>query len=259
MQKYLDPIWGYQLEYPDDWVCETTSDITGFARRAEALLPDYSGAQAGNVLFRAEFNHRATDIDPLWNQYLTKMSIMVGAKKVGSAPLALGGGKGHEAEILLPQQVRQRLWVGILSYGLTILHLAVRHPLDERADFEPPATKIVTSLRFLSHVPDLDATDEGLPLPPGYTVAAPESLLSDIDDPSDWRAFSGQASIASLQAFYLRELPHYGWTVGEMTPFPGGEMTFAHLTVQRNGRKAVLGLLPFGEEPVAGNIVLKWQ
>lgn len=258
MNNFIDPLWGYQLDYPDNWVCQRNDDIEAFAASQEALDSEYTGPQAGYLLVRGEFNHTAEKIDPLWDNHITKISMMVGAKNLGSAPLAIGGGNGYEAEIVLPKTRNKRLWTGILSYGLTVLHLMVEHPLDQRDWFEPLATKTIASLRFLDSTPNLATTEGNIPLPPDYESASPTDFLTDIEDQQNWLAFSGEASIDSLQVFYSRELPRYGWEISEFTSYPNQtDINFARLHLTRGKETAVLGILPNVRGQNTSAIVIK--
>jgi hypothetical protein len=234
--------------------------MEAFAAIQAALDSEYAGDKAGHLLVRGEFNHTGESIDPLWNTHISKVSLMVGAKNLGSAPLVLGGGTGYEAEIVLPKSKNQRMWTGIFSYGLTILHLMAAHPLEQRDWFEPLATGIVTSLRFLRAVPGLLTTEVGIPLPSGYTAKDPVEILQDIDDPQSWQAWSGGASVNALQAFYVRELPNYDWEIEEFTPYPSqSRIYFARLRVRREGQSLVVGLLPEGKGENESSIVIKLE
>jgi hypothetical protein len=258
MATFSDPLWGYLLTYPDDWVHHTSGDIEAFAATESALNTEYAGPQAGILLTRCEFNHTGENIDPLWNSHITKLSLMLGAKDVGSVHLAMGGGRGYEAEIVLPKKQNQRLWTGILSYGLTILHLMAAHPLDHRDWFQPLATQIVTSLRFLSKMTKLETTVAGIPLPPDYISTDPTTLLRDITGQLGWQAFKGHASPGALQAFYLRELPPLGWEITEYVPYPGkSNLNFARFKLHKENQTATLAILPSEGKESHGNIVIK--
>jgi hypothetical protein len=258
MPTFSHPLWGYLLTYPDDWVHQTSGDIEAFAATESGLNTEYAGPQAGHLLTRCEFNHTGENIDPLWNDHLSKLSLMLGAKNVGSSPLAMGGGSGYEAEIVLPKKRNQRLWTGILSHGLTILHLMVAHPLDNRDWFEPLGSKIIASLRFLLKTSPLAVTTPGIPLPPNYSATDPTALLSDIADQQGWQAFKGNASPGALQAFYLRELQHCGWEIAEYVPYPSQtNLNFARFQLHQKTQTATLAILPSDEKGDRGNIVIK--
>ena len=104
MAIFNNTLWGYRLTHPDNWVHKTFGDIEAYAAIMEAHSTEYTGPNAGHLALRCEFNHTGKSIDPLWNQYLAKLSIMMSAKKVGSAPLHLRGGIGFEAEVVLPKK-----------------------------------------------------------------------------------------------------------------------------------------------------------
>ncbi|MBN2043716.1 MAG: hypothetical protein JW757_01750 [Anaerolineales bacterium] len=259
MNTFFDPLWGYKLTYPDSWVSQRNGEIQAFAAHLEALNREYIGFQAGYLLVRGEFNHTGESIDPLWEAHITKISLMVGAKNVGAAPLKIGSGSGYEAEIVMPKTKRQRLWTGILSYGLTILHLMVEHPLDQRDWFEPLATSIIKDLHFIQHVPDLTTAEGNIPLPPGFEPADPCAILTDVNASEEWLAFSGQASVDSLQAFYIRELPSYDWEISEFIPYPNQTtIPFARLNLNREGQTTVLGILPEAKGQQTSAIVIRY-
>jgi hypothetical protein len=144
---------------------------------------------------------------------------MLGAKQVGSAPWKLGDAVGGEAEIVLPKKDNGRLWTGILMRDFRVLHFMVTHPKEIRAQFEPVTTKIISSLRFPNQFLGIKTSREGIPLPPGYEAVDPKSILTDISNPENWRAYSGKAGIGALQAFYF-EVPIHNWEMEEYVPFP---------------------------------------
>jgi hypothetical protein len=258
MAIFSHPLWGYECTYPNDWIHQTSGDIEAFAALKDALNTEYAGPQAGHVAVRCEFNHTGESIDPLWNEYISKLSIMLGAKQIGSAPLSMGGGKGYEAEIIMPKKNNKRLWTGILSYGLTIMHLMATHPLDLREWFEPLATRIVTSLRFISHVSDLPTTNDEIPLPPNYNTTDPTTILQDIKKEQNWLAYTGNATVAALQAFYVRELPKFNWEIDEFTPYPNQDkLRFARLIAKKEARTASLGIIPKAGEEINSTVVIK--
>jgi hypothetical protein len=258
MNIYQQSLWGYQLELPAGWVHETIQDTEGFAASAEALTPNYEGENAGHLLIRGEWNGTRQPIEPLWNQHITRLSVMLGAKKLGAAPWQMSGGRGFEAEILLPKKANQRLWIGILAYEVILLHFMVSHPKEERQRFEPLVTQAIRSLRFLERTDPIPLDEAGIPLPGGYTPADPTAYLTDVAASPHWQAYDGQASIGALQAFYHRELPVYGWEIDEFTPFPNQTgLTFARLHITRGAQKAALGLLPLSEAGKNSAIVIK--
>ena len=264
MPKFQDKLWGYELTYPENWVQQTIQDTEVFAEHAEALKPDYRGALAGQILVRLELNPFRQAIEPIWSQHIARYAGLLGAKNVGSAPWQMSGASGLEAEIVLPKKENQRFWTGVLQHQFIILKFVVVHPLEERAHFEPLATQIIASLRLVKQADNLAVTPDVLPLPPGYAPADPQSLISDIQDPANWRAYSGSTSVAALQAFYLREAPNHGWAVLAYEPFPAKtELGFARLELGQGLRTAMLGILPMGDAPVnsssPGSLAVKFS
>jgi hypothetical protein len=169
----------------------------------------------------------------------------------------MGGAAGFEAEILLPKKTQRRLWAGILAHGVKLLHFMVAHPIEERAAFEPLATQILSSLRFLDRAPQLPQNELGLPLPPGYTQTDPAQLVEDISQPQAWQAYRGAGQVSALQAFYLREAPIYGWDIQEYVPYPGGaKLGFARMRLEKETAILVLGILPASEEG-HGDLIIK--
>lgn len=248
MAEYQNIFWGYELTYPDDWTHQSIGGAEGFAAGREALEPGYEGPHSGHLLVSAEWNAEGRQIEPIWKRHLGMVAGMIGAKKVGSAPWQMGGGLGFEAEIMLPKRDQMRLWAGILAYKLTVLKFVVQHPLEDRAWFEPAATDILKSLRFVHRIQGLETSASGLPLPPGYSQVDPREVIPDIAHPEDWRAYQGSAPVDGLQAFYVREAPVYGWELAEYVPFPADSgLGFARLTLRREGQEVVLGILPYSE------------
>lgn len=262
MTIFQHVLWGYQLTYPDDWTHRTLGDVEGFAAFPEALEGDYHGEKDGHLLVRAEWNGLMQDLEPLWNRHIGLTAGMLGAKKVGAAPWRMGGAVGMEAEIGLPKNSNQRLWVGILGRGPVALHFMVSHRLEERAWFEPLVTQLISSLRFVENEAELQHDANGLPLPPGYTSVAPTDIIQDIADSKLWRAYRGQSAIGALQAFYLREAQKHGWEIESFEPFPGPtDLGFARFQVRNGGISIILGLMPYGNEHVnsatPANLVIK--
>jgi hypothetical protein len=249
MSLFQHPLWGYQLAYPDDWVHLSIGDAEGFAAHLQALESGYEGPKPGQLLVSAEWNCARRPIGPLWSQHIGLMAGMLGAKQIGSAPWRMGGAVGVEAEIVLSKKENRRLWAGILEKDFTVLKFMVTHPSQDRAWFEPAATRILSSLSFAGRVEGTAISPEDLPLPPGYTPSDPSLILADIANPESWRAYDGKSQAGALQAFFLREAPNYGWQIIEYVPFPSdSDLGFARLDMQNDTQRAVLGILPF-EEP----------
>jgi hypothetical protein len=259
MKSFQQTFWGYELEIPDDWVHRPLEDADGFAATSEALELGYEGSNLGHILVRGEWNWQRQPIEPIWKQHMTRLSIMLGAKKVGSAPWTMGGGLGLEAVIQLPKKVDNRLWTGILAFRDIVLHFMVTHKKDERQWFEPLATQVLSSLRFINKADHLDLNENGLPLPPGYTPTDPKSILADLSDLEPWQAFEGNASPGALQAFYTREAPAHGWKLQEYVPYPepSSGLGFARYKFHKSGKTYTLGIFPFGEKNPVGKVVIK--
>jgi hypothetical protein len=169
MMIFQHTLWGYELTYPKGWRHQHVQDSDAFVMTEEALDLSYSGLDAGQLLVRGEWNWRRQPIEPLWNQHIGKLAGMMGAKDIGSAPWRLGDAVGIEAEISLPKKDNMRLWTGILMQDFLVLHFMVAHPKEVRKQFEPAATKIITSLRFPSRILGIEASAENVPLPPDYS------------------------------------------------------------------------------------------
>ncbi len=261
MALFRNPLWGYELNYPDVWAQKSRLGLDGFAPKAESL--DQAGDvndQAAHILVRGEFNGKGENIMPLWNQHITKTSIILGAKNIGSSPFSMGGANGFEAEIQLPQKSNRRLWIGILAQKTLILHLLVSHPRDERDAVEPLATQTIASLKFLDGVKSLETDADGLPVPPQYAAVPPQTLVPDAADEKLWRAYEGSADLGALQHFYYRELPNFGWEISEFIPFPNQvNVGFARLRIHKDDLTATLGILPFGEKNPTGKVVVKYE
>lgn len=261
MGVFQQVLWGYQLSYPEDWAHRTSGQVEGFAAKQAALNPDYTGPEAGQVLVSASWNPTRQPVEPLWNQHVAKLAAWLGSRQVGSAVWQLGTARGVEAEIQLPKKDERRLWTGILENGFLVLYFVVLHLKEERLSFEPLATQVISSLRFLRGVEGVTAGEEGLPLPPGYAQIAPEQILEDIADPAQWRAYQGNSPIDALQAFYTREAPHFGWRMLEYAPFPSpNSLGFARFIFEKEGRQVTLGVLPYaGEEKgsLLGRLAIK--
>ncbi|MFL7871191.1 MAG: hypothetical protein AB8I58_20345 [Anaerolineales bacterium] len=261
MAIFQNPLWGFELTYPDEWVQQTKGDVDGFAENAEAF--DHTDAEdepAAHLLVRGEWNGRREPIAPLWDQHITKLSVMLGAKQVGSSPFSMGGANGFEAEILLPKRKNRRLWAGILAHDTTILHFMVSHPKEERVSFEPQATQIISSVRFLKKVNGVSVNEENLPLPPNYHSEDPVKFLPDINPDESWKAYAGTSDLGALQAYYYRELPNFGWEISEFIPYPNQvNVSFARIRIHKNDLTATLGLLPTTGKKPFGHVVIKYE
>ena len=255
MKVFQHILWGYELTYPDHWTHQAVQDADTFMPHVPStnvqethvsLDADSDGLAAGQLVVRGEWNWERKQIEPLWNRHIGLLAGMVGAKQVGSAPWKLGDAVGLEAEIVLPKKDNQRLWTGILMRDFRVLHFMVTHPKEARQSFEPEATKVILSLRFPNRILGIKTNREGIPLPPGYEPVDPKSILADVSDPTNWRAYSGKAGIGALQAFYLREVPIHNWEMDEYVPFPGAsELGFARLQLRRSNLKITLGMMPY--------------
>ena len=264
MNIFQDVLWGYELAYPEEWDHRTIQDVEVFAARTEALEGDYAGPQFGQMLVKAEWNCARRPIRPLWSRHIGMLSGMLSARRVGSAPWQMAGAAGLEAEVVLPKQDNRRLWTGILSHDFLVLHFMVTHYKEDRNWFEPLATQIISSLRFLQHVDGTILDEKNIPLPPSCTSIPPNSIIPDILDPQNWRAYEGRGSVSALQAFYLRELPYYKWRIEEYVPFPSpSDLGFARLQIHKGEQDATLGILPYDSAALTpsspARIVLKYR
>jgi hypothetical protein len=260
MNRFQHKLWGYELSYPDSWIYKKTQDIEAFAAYSDSLKPNYEGEKLGHVFVRGEFNPHLQPIESLWNQHIAKLSVILGAKRLGSAPLKIGGGTGFEVEIVLPKKDKKRLWVGILSFNATVLHLMVLHLKENRSWFEPLASKVVASIHFIKHAEGIETDSIGLPIPSEYKLTAPGKFLHDIKMLENWAAFDGEDEISALQNFYVRELPNYGWEIISFEPYPSTkDVNFARFIIRREGVTATLGILPFGDKYQTGKIVVKYE
>lgn len=260
MKRFQNKLWGYSLDYPDEWVHKSTQDIEAFAAYPDSLKPNYEGEKLGHLLIRGEFNPFLQPIESLWNQHVAKISVMLGAKRLGSAPLHIGGGSGFEVEIILPKRDKKRLWVGILSFNATVLHFMALHLKGNRSWFEPLASKIVSSVHFFGRADEIKTNFIGLPIPPAYEQADPGKLLSDIEEHKYWLAYEGDDGVGALQNFYVRELPNYGWKILSFEPYPDSkDVGFARFILRKEEQSVTLGILPFGDKFKTGKIVVKLE
>jgi hypothetical protein len=275
MATFQHTLWGYALEYPQDWFHRSILEAGGleaeaFAAIPEALQPGHTGPRSGQLAVRAEWNPTRAEIGSLWERKIGMLAGLMSAARVGSAPWQLRDAVGIEAEIVLPKRENTRLWTGILARGFHVLHFMVTHPKDERSWFEPVATRIIASLRFPGRVAGLETSPEGLPLPPGYQPVDPATLVDQIPSPAEWRGYAGSASTDALQAFFVREAPNFGWEILEYRPFPqNAELGFARFELGKtagNGAgqfRVTLGVLPYGEQTILphspANLVIRLQ
>ncbi|RPI22917.1 MAG: hypothetical protein EHM70_23175 [Chloroflexota bacterium] len=248
------------MTYLDSWIHQQAQDADVFVATADALDPLYFGPDAGQIMVRGEWNWSRQKIEPLWNRHIGMLGGMLGAKNIGSAPWRIADAVGLEAEIVLPKKDNRRLWTGILMHDFRVLHFMVTHPKEVREQFEPAATKLIASLRFPDRVLGVKTSPEGLPMPPDYTPADPQTILDDIPDPQAWRAYTGDAGAGALQSFYLRELPIHDWQMEEYVPFPGPfGLGFARFKLHRDKLHVTLGIMPSktsGDSSLA-NVVFK--
>jgi hypothetical protein len=245
MLTFQQMLWGYRLEYPEDWTHRTIQQVEGFAPDPLGLSPDASGPGSGHLLIQAEWNGRRLPIGPLWESHIARVAAMVGAHRVGSAPWTMGGGEGFETEIALPKKTDERLWVGILARQDVLLKFMVTHPKGDRAWFEPAATEILRSLVFLDSAEGIPVHTTGLPLPPGSRSISPSEALVDLPDPDAWSVFDTPHSFDSLHAFYAREAPVHGWSIESFESFPHeSDPGFSRVRLSRADHVLALGLIP---------------
>jgi hypothetical protein len=242
---YQDIFWGYEITYPDFWIHRHLTDTDYFTAAPDYQDPLYEGPDHGQIAIRGEWNWARKDIKPLWSEYIGMIAGLIGAKDIGSAPWKLGDAIGMEAEIVLPKKDPRRLWTGILSHEFCVLHFMVTHPKEIRATFEPLATSIISSLKFIELTTEVPVTPEGIPIPPGYIKTDPWKVINEIEDPSIWYAYDGDAEIGALQSFYLREFPRNNWEISEYIPFTQlSDLGFARYKLKKGSRNMVLGLMP---------------
>ena len=161
-------------------------------------------------------------------------------------------------EIVLPKKNPHRLWTGILENGLLVLTFLVLHRKENREKIEPLISKTIASLKYLEGIDQIDQTSIGLPIPSPVTSVDPLRVVPDIPNPENWQAFQADFSVGALQAFYLRELPLFGWQITRYVPFPNpGELPFARLLLEKEGQTYSLGLMPPAEGESDASIILK--
>jgi hypothetical protein len=264
MTIFQNIFWGYEITYPDFWLHKQSGDTDYFVMSTESLDPLYDGEDAGQIAIRCEWNWAQKDIKPLWNEHIGLVAGIIGAKNIGSAPWQIVDAIGLEAEIVLPKKDTRRLRTGILARGFCVLHFMVIHPKVVREQFEPAATKIISSLRFPGNFERVIISPEGLPIPPEYTMTDPASIINDIAEPEKWFAYDGLANIGALQSFYLRELIKQNWEISEYIPYTAAsDLGFARYTIKKNQQTLILGLMPSVKDgdadssPIHARIVYK--
>lgn len=252
MSIFQDIFWGYEITYPDFWYHKKSADSDYFVATADTFDPLYEGEDAGQIAIRGEWNWAQKDIKPLWSEHIGLVAGLIGAKNIGSASWRLGDAIGFEAEIVLPKKDTRRLWSGILARGFCVLHFMVIHPKSVRQQFEPAATKIISSLRFPENFESVLISPEGLPIPPDYSRTDPGSVINDIAEPEKWFAYDGQANVGALQSFYLRELTNHNWEISEYIPYTtASDLGFARYTIKKNQQTLILGLMPSDSDGAA--------
>jgi hypothetical protein len=257
MTLFQHQLWGYQILLPEGWQHKNFGDKDGFAVDLKAFEPDYQGDTLAQLLIHGEWNSLKKPVADVWQRHLGKVSLMLGAKNLASAPWEMAGARGHEVEIVLPKKNPQRLWTGILENGMLVLSFMALHWKDSREEMEPVLSGIIASLEYLQGIQDLPMDETGLPLPSGAVSVDPQSIVDDISDSENWRAYHTEHNPGALQAFYLRELPGLDWNISRYVPFPNnGELPFARVLVEKDGRTYSLGIMP-EEEGDSGSIVLR--
>jgi hypothetical protein len=258
MKTFQHQLWGYQIDLPDNWQHMKFDQKDGFAEDSKAFQSDYQGDKLAQLLINGEWNSLKQPIHEIWQRHMGKTALMLGAKNLGSAVWEMAGAQGYEVEIVLPKKSRERIWVGILENGLLVLTFLVLHWKDNREEMEPLISRMIASLKYLESVDGIPLSPTGLPLPSQANPIKPQEIITDIPDPDNWQAYQGDFSIGSLQAFYLRELPRFGWQITRYVPFPNpGDLPFARLLLEKDGQSYSLGLMPGVGSEDTGNIVLK--
>jgi len=258
MKTFQHQLWGYQINLPDNWQHTNFNHKDGFAEDSKAFQSDYQGDKLAQLLINGEWNSLKQPIHEIWQRHMGKTALMLGAKNLGSAVWEMAGAQGYEVEIVLPKKSRERIWVGILENGLLVLTFLVLHWKDNREEMEPLISRMIASLKYLESVDGIPLSPTGLPLPSQANPIKPQEIITDIPDPDNWQAYQGDFSIGSLQAFYLRELPRFGWQITRYVPFPNpGDLPFARLLLEKDGQSYSLGLMPGVGSEDTGNIVLK--
>jgi len=258
MNTYQHQLWGYQIDLPDGWQHQAFGQKDGYSEDPDAFLPNYQGDKLAQLLINGEWNSLQRPVIDLWRQHLGKTSLMLGAKNLGAAVWKMAGARGFEVEIVLPKKSPHRLWTGILENGFLVLTFLVLHWKENREEIEPLISRTIASLKYLKRVDRVDQLSNGLPIPAPVKSIDPLTVVPDISDSKNWQAFQSDFSPGALQAFYLRELPHFGWNITRYVPFPNsGEIPFARLLLEKDGQTYSLGLMPGVVEEEYGTIVLK--
>ena len=258
MNTFQHQLWGYQINLPDTWQHQTFGHKDGFSEDPEAFHPGYEGKQLAQLLINGEWNCLQMPIYDIWQKHLGKTSLMLGAKNLGAGTWEMAGASGYEVEIVLPKKNPHRLWTGILENKFLLLTFLVLHRKENQKELEPLLSMIIASLKFLDKVDKIQQGPMDLPLPSLVVTADPQHIVSDIPDPENWLAFQGELNIGALQAFYLRELPHLGWSITRYVPYPNpGGLSFSRLLLEKDGQSFSLGLMPPAEGKSDTSIVLK--
>jgi hypothetical protein len=258
MKTFQHQLWGFEIDIPETWHHIRFGAKDGFAEDLEAFHSEYQGEKLAQLLINEEWNSLKQPIHEIWQSHMGKTALMLGAKNLGSAVWELAGAHGYEVEIVLPKKNRKRLWAGILENGLMVLTFLVLHWKDNREEMEPLLSRIISSLRYVNHTDGIISNSSGLPLPSLAKPVDPLLIVDDIQDPENWEAYQGKFSVGSLQAFYNRELDNFNWQVNRYVPFPNpGDLPFARLLLEKDGKSYSLGLMPGVDNENTGNIVLK--
>jgi hypothetical protein len=258
MKTFQHQLWGFEIDIPENWEHLLFGEKDGFAEDPKAFHPDYQGEKLAQLLINGEWNSLKQPIHEIWQNHMGKTALMLGAKNLGSAIWEMAGASGYEVEIVLPKKSPKRLWAGILENGLLVLTFLVLHWKDNREEMEPLLSRIISSLRYVNHTDGIISSSSGLPLPSLAKPVDPLLIVDDIQDPENWEAYQGEFSVGSLQAFYNRELANFNWQVNRYVPFPNpGNLPFARLLLEKDGKSYSLGLMPRVDSENTGNIVLK--
>lgn len=264
MTLFQDLYWGIELIYSQPWQYRYHEGAVWFEPRGETPEGEDQVPSRGHLIIRADWTYPNDDIDKLWSQHVMALAGGMGAKNVGSAPLIIRNAKGYEAEIILPKKENTRLWLGILKNGPIVLNMVVAHHIKEREWMEPEVSKMIASLNFFQKAEGLSINDHGLPIPPDYLPYDPLLIVSDIPDATNWQAYSGNASIGALQAFYMREASNFGWSITGYIPFPSNQsdLGFSRFELAKGEQACTVGIMPYGSEMLTSaspsRIVIKW-